>query len=248
MYASTYRQQILTAEARHAVRERAARTAALASAKALMSAALHPSLVSCTTLYAILNLLRLPHLQAVDPGEAEFRQLAREAATRAAALAALETLLWGSRAPCGRRARPTLGQRLARAAAGALLAGFAVELEDVVVTLGGAAPADREPGAGQPGQPSGVQIIGEGWKGAAGGVVLRVPGLTLEGGSRSPCAAGAPSSPPGSACRACAWIPLRRCAPTAGSTLGVPHGSPLLQRPHAVAGRALFGSGASQQS
>ena len=133
----------------------------------------------------------LPHPQAMDPGKAEARQLAHEAAARAAALAAVETLLWGSRAPHARRARPTLGQRLARAAAGALLAGFAVELEDVAVTLAGTAPADREPGAGQPGQPSvvkvaGERLAGERWEGAAGGVALRVRGLTLQGGRQEP--------------------------------------------------------------
>lgn len=168
-----------------------ARTAPLASAKALLSAALHASLVSCTTTYAKCNLLRLPHPQALDPAEAEARQLAREAAARAAALAAVETLLWGNRAPYARRARPALGQRWASAAAGALLAGFAVELEDVAVTLAGAAPAEREPGAGQPGQPSVVQITreghaGDGREGAAGGVALRVRGLTLQGGSQNP--------------------------------------------------------------
>ena len=183
MYASTRRQQFLTSEARHVVREGAACTAALVSAKALLSAALQATPAS---LYHTLGQKSLPHLQAVDPGEAEALQLAREAATRAAALAAVETLLWGSRAPYAKQARPTLGQRLARAVTGALLAGFAVKLEDVAVTLAGANPADRVTGAGQPGQPPVVQITGEGSEGAAGGVALRVRGLTLQGSSQNP--------------------------------------------------------------
>ena len=143
--------------------------------------AVHPSLILCTNDLCNMNLLRLPHPQAVDPGAAEAGQLAREAAARTAALAAVETLLWGTRAPYAKPARPTLGQRLARAAAGALLAGFDVELEDVAVTLAGANPATRVTGAGQPRLPSMVQITGESREGAAGGVALRVRGLTLEG-------------------------------------------------------------------
>lgn len=146
--------------------------------------------------------------QAVPLASAKAARLAGEAAVRAARLAAVEDTLWGAPGAAAawrflgraRRAKPypTLAQRLARRAAAALAAKFAVELEDVRVLLLVGQPRDADrmrtggglqslntepnPGPGSKGKPGGSTASSR-----SGGaephpsVALQLRSLTLHG-------------------------------------------------------------------